>query len=145
VKGPKGWEGGPFYLAIRQQQGFSRFNTIFKFLAGTTFKTFADFVGIDENINTWKGDLLRLDYGIDQIKDKHIQGSNIPSKWLEVLNHMAAAIEVIHHPDVVQDIPEHTHALNSRLQKYERPRMSSTRELRCEMDKMDGYKTSRVS
>jgi hypothetical protein len=102
VKGPKGWEGGPFCRAIGQQQGFSRFNTIFKLLAGTTFKTFADFVGTDESINTWKGDLLGLDYGIDQIKDKHIQGSDIPSRWLEVLNHMAAGIEVIHHPDVVQ-------------------------------------------
>jgi hypothetical protein len=97
------WKGkGSFYQQIGARDGISRFTTIFKLLAGHTVAGYADFAGTDEVLNSWKSDMFQLDFSIDRIDKNHIRGTNTPSRWMDVLNHMAAALEMMGNPDVLQ-------------------------------------------
>jgi hypothetical protein len=80
------------------KDGITRANTMFQFLP-STFPQFADFMGTDMELNEWKGALF--EQGLTNIRQRLVPGKEA-SHWIEFLNYIAVAIDLIHHDDVVE-------------------------------------------
>lgn len=106
------WENSPknyFYRALGAREGITRAATMFRILP-SAFPNFSEFIGVDAEVNTWKGNLLFK--GLPDIRQSLVPGEP-PSHWIDVLTYMAVAIDFIHHPDVIKAF----RTTNSRIQR----------------------------
>lgn len=71
---------------------------MFKLLP-SDYKYFADFVGSDMVMNAWKGNMLQK--GMTHIREREMKPGMSTSEWLNLLNYMDSAIDLIHKPEVV--------------------------------------------
>jgi hypothetical protein len=91
----KGTDG--FYRTMALQNGITHANTMFKLLPGT-FMPLADLVSVDEDLNTWKGNLLYQ--GMEDIEE-WMEETRSVSEWIGFSNGIAAGFALMEHPEVV--------------------------------------------
>ncbi|ERF71486.1 hypothetical protein EPUS_00475 [Endocarpon pusillum Z07020] len=96
-------ERGSFYYVLGGRDGWTRLQTITALLPGT-WAPFADFIGTDDTLNTWKGEIFQTaeQLTVEKMKVKHLQDSDLPSDWIDLLTYVAGALQLVHHPDVVE-------------------------------------------
>lgn len=75
---------------------WTRMQTLFKLLPGSANPTWADFVGMDKNVNKVKGNLLQR--GLGDVKNDADKPH--PEDWIQTLNLIGVAQKVLHMDEV---------------------------------------------